>query len=474
MQNQNIVPVILSGGSGTRLWPLSRKSKPKQFLDLMDDGNTIFGSTLDRINSHQYSEPIIICNKDHKYLVSQELFQKNINGSIILEPASRNTAASLALAALYNIAKNRDDVLLVIPSDHLIKDISKFNQYIKNAVKVVEKKYIITFGIKPTSPETGYGYIKSSNTRIDNDIFKVNEFTEKPNKKTALTFLELGDYFWNSGIFLAKASVFLESIKVYHPNILKYCQQALGKGSQDKDFVSLDLKSFEKLPDISIDYAIAEKSNNLALCPMDIEWSDLGGWKSLYKNLPKDSDNNYLKGDIITEDCNNCYINSFDNLVVGIGLNNLVITSIKDAILISDINSDQRVKNIVTKLKENNRTEHLLHVKVERPWGYYEELTLSANFKVKKIVVNPKSALSLQMHNYRSEHWIVVKGVAHVICGDREFILEENQSTYISKQQKHRLTNKEDTALELIEIQTGSYLGEDDIIRFSDIYNREK
>ncbi len=471
-----ITPVILSGGSGTRLWPVSRSLNPKQFLDFFGENSLFQKTALRTKNLADFYSPIIICNNEHRFSASEELQKIKIEAqSIILEPVAKNTAPAIAIAALEIITKNpkKDDLMLVMPSDHLIKDEDKFIFQVKKAIKLAQKEYLITFGVVPNKPETGYGYIERGEklTEFDEE-FAVEKFVEKPSEQRANEFLKSGKYFWNSGIFLFKASTYLENLQKLQNETFISCCNSHNKSVRDLDFIRLFAEDFEKCANISVDYAIMEKAKKVAVVPVEIGWCDVGSWQAISEITPKDENQNSLIGDVSAIKTNNCYINSRNHLVATIGVENLIIIALKDVVLIANKNNSQDVKELFENLKKQKREECRSHTKVLRPWGSFENIDISNRFKVKKIVVNPKASLSLQMHNHRAEHWVVVKGTANVTCGNKEFIMTEDESTYIPVGKKHRLENRGQIPLELIEVQTGSYLGEDDIIRFSDIYGR--
>lgn len=469
-----ITPVVLSGGSGTRLWPLSRSLNPKQFLNLIDDYSLFQKTALRTKDEAIFHAPIIVCNNEHRFIAAEELQKINITPKlIILEPTGRNTAPAITVAALNAIENQNDDLILVMPSDHVILDEENFIRSVQSAQNAALAGHLITFGIVPNSPEIGYGYIKSSEKlgNFDN-IFAVENFIEKPKKEVAEDFLKQGGYFWNSGIFMFKASTYLEILRQLENDIFIHCCGAYNKAIKDLDFVRLFAEDFEKCQNISVDYAVMEKAEKVAVVPINIGWSDVGNWQALSEIAPKDENGNNLSGDVVALKTKDCYINSKHNLITTIGVNNLIIVALKDATLIANKDNAQDVKELFEILKKHKRAECDSHTKVLRPWGSFETIDLSDRFRVKRIMVKPKSALSLQMHNHRAEHWVVVKGTAHVTCGSKEFVLTEDESTYIPVGKKHRLENKGQIMLEIIEVQTGNYLGEDDIIRFSDIYGR--
>ncbi len=470
-----ITPVILSGGSGTRLWPVSRELNPKQFLDFFGEYSLFQQAVLRVKNSEEFANPIIICNNEHRFTAAEELQKLHVEASsIILEPIGRNTAPAIAIAALDIITKTpKNDLMLVMPSDHIINDQNEFMAAVKKAAAAAQDEYLVTFGIVPNKPETGYGYIKKDAAlKKLSDVFGVEKFVEKPNAETAAKFVKSGDYLWNSGIFVFRASCFLEALQKHNIEIFINCVNSYKRATRDLDFLRLQNADFEKCANISIDYAVMEKAEKVAVVPLDAGWSDVGSWQAVADLETKDENQNSLIGEVLTLDTKNCYINSRHKLIATIGVENLIIISLKDVVLIVDKNKSQDVKKMFELLKKNKREECHSHTKVLRPWGSFETIDISDRFKVKRITVKPKASLSLQMHNHRSEHWIVVKGTANVTCGTKEFVMTEDQSTYIPVGKKHRLENKGQIPLELIEVQTGGYLGEDDIIRFSDIYGR--
>jgi len=466
-----IIPVILSGGSGTRLWPLSRKLHPKQFIELMGK-TTLFQEAVLRL-PESIESPLIICNEEHRFLAAEQLREINKEPkNIILEPVGRNTAPAIALAALKSIKESEDAILLVLSADHLIQDMDKFHQAIALATKQAEQNKLVTFGIVPNKIETGYGYIKANISKNKN-YYDIDEFVEKPDYKTAKKYVDSGGYFWNSGMFMFKASVYLSELEKYEPEILSACQKSCQTEFYDLDFIRLNEQEFLKCPSQSIDYAVMEKTKNASMVILDANWNDVGSWTALWDSQVKDNNDNLVVGDVILDKVSDTYVHSTSNRLVSvIGLSNLIVVDTQDAVLVTNKEHAQDVKNIVEKIKKSGRLESDQHRKVFRPWGYYDSIDRGEGFQVKRILVNPGQKLSLQKHNHRSEHWVVVKGKAQVTCGEKTFQLIENQSTYISLGKVHRLENIEDTPLEIIEIQTGSYLGEDDIIRIDDDYER--
>lgn len=462
-----ITPVIMAGGSGTRLWPISRSSHPKQFISLQGK-STMLQDTLNRIRNLTKSDPIIICNEKHRFFVAEQLRQIDRPGTILLEPFARNTAPAIALAALYE--KKQDTVLLVLPADHVIQDESGFRKAIQKALPLAEDGKLVTFGIAPTEPHTGYGYIEAGEEMIDG--FKVNSFREKPNIKEAEDFIRDGNYFWNSGMFLFKANQYLKELKNFRPKIYQICQESTENFQTDLDFTRINKTVFEKCPNESIDYAVMEETENAVVFPLNAGWSDIGSWSSLWEISKKDERANAIYGDVLTHKTSNSYIKSEEKLVAVVGVDNLVIVSNKDSVLIANKDNDQDIKEIVKNLESNSRTEFDLHREVHRPWGKFDSVDSGDGYQVKRITVNPGAKLSVQMHHKRSEHWVVVKGIAHVGLDKSEYILNENQSIYIPLGSIHWLENREKTPLEVIEVQTGTYLGEDDIVRFEDTYGR--
>ena len=466
-----IIPVILAGGSGTRLWPLSRKLHPKQFIELIGE-TTLFQEAILRL-PELVEKPLVICNEEHRFLTAEQLRQIDRSASsIILEPVGKNTAPAIALAALKSINNNENVILLVLSADHLIQDVGKFHQAIESAKKQAEKNKLVAFGIVPKSVETSFGYIKGDVSQ-DEDYYNIDEFVEKPDYKTAQKYVDSGKYFWNSGMFMFKASVYLDELDKYEPEILSACRRSCQTEFHDLDFIRLNKDEFLRCPSQSIDYAVMEKTKDAVMVELDASWNDVGSWSALWDSQPKDVNNNLISGDVILNEVNNSYVHSASNrLVSAIGVSNLVIVDTQDAILVADKSQDQLVKNIVQNLQNSKRSECDHHRTVFRPWGHYDSIDIEDNFIVKRILVNPRSRLSLQKHQYRAEHWVIVKGHAKVTCDDKVFKLEENQSTYIPLGVVHRLENVGNIPLEVIEIQTGERLNEDDIIRLEDDYKR--
>ena len=469
-----IIPVILSGGSGTRLWPLSRRQYPKQYLPLVSD-NTMLQETILRLKGvDNLADPIIVCNVDHRFLVAEQCQQIDIkNPTILLEPVGRNTAPAIAAAALQVIKSSNDAVLLVLSADHVIQDINAFHQAINIANTQAQSNKLVTFGIVPTDANTGYGYIKSSKENFGG-AYKVKEFIEKPDLETAQSYLEQGHYLWNSGMFMFKANELIDELSMYSPSIVELVSNAVNNAFQDLDFIRLEKKSFESSPSNSIDYALMEKSSNVVVVPLDAQWNDIGSWSALYDIAEKDSDGNVIKGDVIAQDTTNTYINATHHMVVTIGVDNLVVVDTPNATLISIKDKAQEVTEIVEQLQEQDREEQSSHRKVYRPWGWYDSIESGKHFQVKRLYVNPGAKLSLQMHHKRAEHWVIVNGTATAIIGEDVLTLAEGESTYIPIGTTHSLENKSSEPLEIIEVQSGAYLDEDDIVRFEDIYGRVK
>jgi mannose-1-phosphate guanylyltransferase len=465
-----ITPVILSGGSGTRLWPLSRKLYPKQFINLLSD-TSLFQDTVKRLPKN-VSEPLIVCNEEHRFIVAEQLRQINSsNKGIILEPIGRSTAPAITLAAITLINNDEDPILLVLSADHQIDNLDKFHKSIIVATKIAKKGKMVAIGVKPNKPEIGYGYIKVDQS-IKNEYYDIISFKEKPDLEHAKNYLDSGNYFWNSGIFMFRASSFLKELEKYESKIFNICKNSCINATKDYDFIRIDNKEFYKCPDKSIDYAVMEKTDDAVVVPFSGTWSDVGSWDALWEAKPKDSHSNVTEGDVFLDNVYNSYIYSSSRLVSVIGLSDMVVIDTQDALLVSSKNNSPNIKEIVNKLRNDNRLECENNRKVFRPWGYFDSIDLGENFQVKRIFVNPGASLSLQKHHKRAEHWVVVKGLALITCGDKKFKLKENQSTYIPKGEIHRLENCQTIPLEIIEIQTGSYFGEDDIIRLADNYKR--
>ncbi len=477
MKDKKIIPIILCGGTGSRLWPLSRESYPKQYLKLASKDNySLLQKTYERISEiENITAPIIICNEEHRFIVAEQMREINIKpNSIILEPFGRNTAPAILVGALVAIEKEVDPILLVLSADHEIKDIQKFHQAINIGINHAFEDELVIFGVIPTSAETGYGYIKSKTPfkKNDNKGVNVEKFVEKPNSELAKNFIKDKHYTWNSGMFVFKAKKIIEEIKKFAPDIYKHSKLSVEKSKNDLDFLRLDKNCFFEVPNLSIDVAVMEKTKGSTVVPLDAGWSDIGSWKSVWENSSKDSNGNSIQGKSIVYNTINSYIRSENRLVVGIGLSNLIVVETNDAILVADQKNSQDVKKIVSILKDSEFKEGISHRRIYRPWGNYLSIVEDSNWQVKLINVKPGEKLSLQMHHHRSEHWIVVSGKAKAEIEDKIINLSENQSTYIPLGSRHRLSNPGKIPLILIEVQSGKYLGEDDIIRFEDKYGR--
>ncbi|VAW62704.1 Mannose-1-phosphate guanylyltransferase / Mannose-6-phosphate isomerase [hydrothermal vent metagenome] len=472
-----IIPVILSGGSGTRLWPVSRALRPKQLLPLVGD-LTMIQETVTRLNGiDNLGSALIVCNEAHRFMIAEQMRECDIEPSgIILEPFARNTAPAVAVSAVSAMSQSaqQDVVILVLPADHVIQNIPAFHQAVNSAYKAAMEGKLVTFGIIPNAAQTGYGYIKAGESLENHSAVKmVEQFVEKPDKHTAQSYIEQGSYYWNSGMFMFKASSYLEELARFNPDMLAASSAALEHASTDLDFIRLDSSSFEKCPSDSIDYAVMEKTDKAVVLPVDIGWNDIGSWTALWEVGKSDSAGNVTHGDVCVVDSKNNYIHSESRLVSVVGVEDHVIVETPDAVLVAHKDAAQNVKDIVETLKATGREEALVPHKVYRPWGTYECIDSEERHQAKRIMVKPGGRLSLQLHHHRAEHWIVVKGTAKVTCGEKEFIMSENESTYIPLGEKHRLENTGKIPLEIIEVQTGSYLGEDDIVRFDDVYGRE-
>ena len=468
-----VIPVILSGGSGTRLWPLSRKDHPKQYLSLMGN-HTMLQETILRLEGLDYlASPIIICNNDHRFIVSEQCKQINIaNPTIILEPIGRNTAPAIAAAAFQSLMQSDNSILIILSTDHVIQDVEKFQKSIRLAIKQAKDGKLVTFGVVPKYAHTGFGYIKLSG-ETSRGVFNVEKFVEKPDLQTAQLYLEQGNFLWNSGIFAFQAKTLIDELKIHSSEIVKSVKESLDNATKDLGFIHLEAKSFTSSPSDSIDIALMEKSSNLVVVPLDLNWSDIGSWSALHEIGVSDIDGNVILGDVFTAETSNTYINANHHLVATIGIKNLVIVDTPNATLIASKDKTEEVNKILDQLEEKNRDEQYSHRKVYRPWGWYDSIESGENFQVKRLHINPKSKLSLQSHQHRAEHWVVVSGTANVINGKDELTLNKGESTYIPLGVKHSLENKTKNPLEIIEVQSGAYLGEDDIFRYDDVYCRE-
>ena len=468
-----LIPLVLSGGSGTRLWPVSRKNLPKQFLALMGQG-TLFQQTVARTRLlPDVASPIVVASEDHRFLVAEQLLESGIrDATIVLEPLPRNTAPAIVLGALQAVEKDPEALLLVLPADHLIGEEDSFRDAVEQALPAARDNWLVTFGIRPDRPETGFGYIRRGEA-IAGNAYQVAEFVEKPALETAQAYVGHGGYDWNSGMFLFKAARFLEELAAHAPAMMQAVRAAHASARADLDFVRIDADAFAKVPEDSIDYAVMEKTRRAAVIPVSCAWSDIGSWSALWLAGVRDAQDNLREGDTIAIKTRRSLLRSHDrHLLATVGVDDLIVVTTPDATLVAHRDAAQDVKRVVDELKAAGRSEHSLHRVVRRPWGSYDSLEAADRFQVKRIVVKPGAALSLQKHHHRAEHWIVVSGTAEVTCDDKVFLLGENQSTYIPLGSVHRLRNPGKVPLEIIEVQSGSYLGEDDIVRFEDVYGR--
>ena len=468
-----ITPVIIAGGSGSRLWPLSRSLYPKQFLALTSN-QTMLQETVNRLTGIQANKPLLICNEEHRFIVAEQMRELGQSSDIILEPVGRNTAPAIALAAEVANAQSaeNDPLLLILAADHVIKDKTAFTLAVEQAIPLANQGKLVTFGIVPSEAHTGYGYIKRGNSVANSNNYEISRFVEKPDAETAAQYIASGEYYWNSGMFLFKASRYLEELEKYRPDIAAACKKSLENTQQDNDFIRLDQEAFKKCPEDSIDYAVMEKTQDAMVVPLDAGWNDIGAWSALWEVSDRDEQGNSVFGDAILQGTQNSLIHGGERLIATVGLDNIVIVDTKDALLVADKNKVQDVKKIVEQLKSEKRSEYKLHREVYRPWGKYDSIDNGERYQVKRITVNPGEKLSIQMHHHRAEHWIVVSGTAKVTNGDKTFLVTENESTYIPIGAIHALENPGRLPLEMIEVQSGSYLGEDDIVRFEDRYGR--
>ena len=466
-------PVILTGGAGSRLWPVSREFFPKPLLPLFGE-QTLLQDTAVRLDPiDALGNPVFVCNEEHRFLVAEQVRSLGKEPeAILLEPQGRNTAPALTIAALYLVDKEADAMMVVMPADHVIPERDAFVTAVKQGSVLAEQGHLVTFGVVADAPETGYGYIRRGEEIDASGVFQVDRFVEKPDAGTAQGYLDAGDYFWNSGIFLLRADRWLEEIGKHQPDILKACRQAMAKGGRDSDFVRVDKDAFLSSPSDSIDYAVMEKTDRAAVVPLQTAWSDVGSWSSIWEVSEQDDDGNVARGDVLMHETTDSLLMADNRCIAAVGVDNLVIVETADAILVANKGRCQDVKAIVGKLKDFGRDEHRFHTRVYRPWGDYEGVDHGSRYQVKRLTVKPGAQLSLQMHHHRAEHWIVVSGTAKVTRGEEVFILSENESTYIPIGMNHRLENPGAIPLEIIEVQSGSYLGEDDIVRFEDIYDR--
>jgi len=465
-----LIPIILSGGSGTRLWPLSRKMYPKQFLSLLHE-ETMLQRTLKRLDKLDHVAPTVVCNDEHRFIVAEQARQIGIEDlSIILEPFGKNTAPAIAVAAVHAAQQGGDPVMLVLTADHEIPDQQAFTDVVRQALPLAEAGMLVTFGIVPTYAATGYGYIRRGES--DGSGYIVDEFVEKPDQPTASRYLASDEYYWNSGMFMFRAQAYLDELEKFKPDMVAHCRQAAADMSEDIGFLRLDAEAFGKCEADSIDYAVMEKTDLACVVPMDAGWSDIGSWSSLWEQGEKDDHGNATRGDVLISDTENSIVHAESRLVATVGISNLVIVETQDAVLVADKEKAQEVKQIVDKLAQQNREEENYHRIVYRPWGSFDSVDEGEGYKVKRISVKPGARLSKQMHHHRAEHWVVVRGTARVFRDDEIFDLHENESVFIPLGTTHYLENPGDEALDIIEVQSGDYLGEDDIVRFDDIYGR--
>lgn len=468
-----LIPVILTGGAGSRLWPLSREHYPKPLLPLTSERSLLQDTSTRLEGLPEVGDAVYVCNEEHRFLVAEQVAALGKTPeTIILEPEGRNTAPALTLAALYLSRREPDSLMVVMPADHVITDRASFIEAVRTGCGPAASGSLVTFGVVPDAPETGYGYIRQGAELAGDQVFGVARFVEKPDLETATRYMDDGGYYWNSGIFLIHTKRWLEEIGRFRPDILGTCKSAMERGKQDSDFYRVFRTAFLDCPSDSIDYAVMEKTDNAAVVPFSAGWSDVGAWSALWNVCPRDTDGNVTQGDVIAEDTHNALLYAQSRCLATVGLDDIIVVETADAVLVVSKDRAQDVKNIVNVLKSRKREECRVHRRVYRPWGSYEGIDSGSRFQVKRLTVKPGAALSLQMHHHRAEHWVVVRGTARVTCGDNLFNLHENESTYIPIGEKHRLENPGNIPLEIIEIQSGSYLGEDDIVRFEDVYDR--
>lgn len=472
-QTASVIPVVLSGGVGSRLWPLSRELYPKQFIDLTACGHTLLQATVERLRGGNFAAPIIVCNQEHRFLVAEQVRGAADPPDILLEPTGRNTAPAVAVAALRAVQRNPEAVLVVLPADHIIRDTQAFHEAVDVAVAAAANDFLATFGIQPTAPETGFGYIQAGERLADiGEAWRVRRFVEKPDQASAQAYIAGGDYFWNSGMFVFRAARYLEELARFAPDILQACEAAMTSAHEDLDFLRIGAEAFERCRADSIDYAVMEHTADAVVIPFAGGWSDLGSWSALLAETECDEMGNAAIGDVLLHDSRDCYVRTDGRLVALVGVRDHIVVETSDAVLVAARGAVQSVKDLVEILRRQQRPELGSHRRVHRPWGSYEGIASADRFQVKRIIVNPGKTLSLQMHHHRAEHWVIVRGTGRVIRGDESYLISEDQSTYIPLGTVHRLENSGVIPLEMVEVQTGSYLGEDDIVRYEDKYGR--
>jgi mannose-1-phosphate guanylyltransferase / mannose-6-phosphate isomerase len=467
-----IHPVIMSGGAGSRLWPLSRQLYPKQLLPLAGE-RTMIQETAERVRGAHYAPPLVVCNQEHRFLIAEQLRERGIKDpTIVLEPTGRNTGPVAAVASLLLAEKDPAALVLLMPADHVVENRTAFTDAVETAAAAAREGAIATFGIQPMGPETGYGYIQRGDATAPKGCYRVKRFVEKPDRAQAQSYVDAGDYFWNGGIFVFRAGTYLEELERFEPEIAARCREAVAKGRHDLDFFRLDEEAFQASPSKSIDYAVMEHTAHAAVVPVDMGWSDVGSWQSLWEIALRDGGGNAQDGDVVALNVTNSYLRSEGPLLAAVGVEDVVVVATQDAVLVTRREATQDVKKVVEEIERSGRHHHKHHRRVFRPWGSYDSIDTGDRFQVKRIIVNPGAKLSLQMHHHRAEHWVVVTGTAKVTCNDKVFLLNENESTFIPQGATHRLENPGTIPLHVIEVQSGSYLGEDDIVRFQDTYGR--
>ena len=472
-QSKDLIhPVIMSGGAGSRLWPLSRQLYPKQLLPLASE-RTMIQEAAERVKGAQFASPLVVCNQEHRFLIAEQLRESGVKDPlIVLEPIGRNTAPVAAIAALMLAEKDPSALVLLMPADHVVEDRAAFTSAVEIAATAAREGAIATFGIQPAGAETGYGYIQRGEATPTKGAYRVKRFVEKPDRETAQSYVDAGDYFWNSGIFMFRAKTYLEELEHFEPEIAARCREAVAKGKKDLDFFRLDNEAFTASPSKSIDYAVMERTTRAVVVPVSMGWNDVGSWQSLWDIGARDKAGNASEGDVVAVNVKNSYLRSEGPLLAAVGVEDVVVVATQDAVLVTRRGATQEVKKVVEEIERSGRHHHMHHRRVFRPWGSYDSIDHGERFQVKRIVVNPGAKLSLQMHHHRAEHWIVVAGTARVTCDDKIFLMNENESTFIPLGAKHRLENPGAIPLHLIEVQCGGYLGEDDIVRFEDTYGR--